>query len=443
MKKLFTLFFLIIISVFAARAEEPSMTIIENGIFYGGFMPLDISGDGRLVCGSTYVGAVFISDWQKQDTRTPGTSLENQTMVGGELRSITNSGLAVGFGMTVDFETEKIGRLRLADMSQNVKGGLVDAVTEDGRIFCGLAYIQDDPRYYAAYWEDEECHLLPTPTADETGWPIYGSRARFISDDGNIIAGYMVDRLSTFPFIYWTRKDDGSYEMHPVFQDYFCDIRDNDKTYVRFCPYAMSPNGRWVVLLTKYSDPTGVFSTNSTIALYDIPTGKITPVPVDGNHNIPVDAFLQVWDHGVANDGTIVGWFEHLKGRSPFIVYPDELQPRLLADVFDTFGPLADYEDIGDNAVSCITPDGRYIAGCAWTISRQYDIGFYEGYVIDTGRSAMDEGGSAEDSGVAAIAAEGEPAYFDIAGHRLARPLEKGITIVRRPDGSSSKIFAK
>ena len=447
MKKFFPLaLFCFLFSLSASlKAAEPTLHILEGGIPYTGFMPLDISSNGKYICGSTFLGPIFVADWQKGEIRTPGTSIEEQKAISGELRSITDSGFCVGLGPTYDWATDALGYTRTADITQRIRGGLTDAISNDGSIITGLAYIQDDPLYYAAYWENGNAHLLPVPTEEETGWRIYGSRARFISDDGNIIAGYMTDRLSTFPLIYWTRTDDGSYEMHPVFLDYFCDSKVHDKPYFRFSPQAMSPDGQWIALSTMESTTTGYFTEPNILALYHIPTGEMKKIAIDGNHGIPRDIIrLQVWDHGIANDGTIVGWFEDRGGRFPFIVFPEELVARAFTDAFPTIDNFFAYDEIGDDAVSCISANGRYVGGCAWILSEEYDMGYYEAYVLDTGRNISPDDDEAEKSGVSDILPDPDaaPEYYDIAGHRLNAPV-RGINIVRMSDGTTRKVIIK
>lgn len=389
MKKILSL--IIAITPLLGFAETgATFTELEGGYQYGGYQPLDISSDGRLVCGATFVGPYFVSDWKNQNTWSPASSHM------GELRSITTGGIAVGMGSKVDFNAGASLPMRLSSEALNVRGGLIDAISDDGSIITGLAYIQDDPLYYAAYWENGECHLLPIPTEEETGWRIYGSRARFISDDGSVIAGYLVDRLSTYPMIFWTRQDDGSYRLHPVCLDYFCDSRDNDKKYVKFCPYAMSPNGKYIVLLLRETQKSGYITTASILALYDVETGKIIETVENRDQGITRQDLLQVWDHGVANDGTIVGWFEGMTGRIPFIVTPEDMTPYRMRDFFEEIEQLTYLDDDGDNAVSCISADARYIAGCGWHYDKATDEAQYIGYVIERSQVA--------DSGVDTVA---------------------------------------
>lgn len=436
MKKIFTTIAISLLSVSSLSAQGVTLTILADGAQFGGFQPLDISGDGKYICGASFVGPHFIADWEQQECWYP----EGTTSQGGELRSITNSGLALGMGGNlIDFSTGQSRRTPLADLYQSIRGGLTDAVTDDGSIITGLAYKIDDPLYYAAYWENGKCHLLPVPTEDQTGWRIYGSRARFISDDGSVIAGYLVDRLSTFPMVYWTRQEDGSYKLHPVCLDYFCDSRDNDKKYVQFCPYAMSPNGKYIVLQLKETQQNGSITSISNLALYDTDTDEIIRCPISGRHGMIYGTHLQVWDHGVANDGTIVGWFEHTYGRSPFIIYPDTRDALKFTEAFPEIEIFPIYDYMGDHAVSCISADGRYIGGCAWHYNEVTDFAAYQCYVVDTGEKAPQE---EQESGIAEIGEQpaGQPEYFDISGHRLSAPI-KGINIVRYPDGSTKKII--
>ena len=462
MKKIFTTGLLSLLAVAAAGAVEPSITLLEGGIFYGGFMPEDISPNGKYVCGSTFgAQAGFLSEWAKQDTKVfleeDGSSYLDY---GCDLPFITNAGVAIGFddigAIKVDFNSKSIERLNLSDLSINVAAGQPDQMTEDGSIIVGLAYYArkinsdfggEQAKHtidnQAAYWENGVCHLLPVPTEEELGYYYLGSRARCISADGSVIMGSITDRLATNPMVLWFRQPDGTYKLDPVCMKYFSDIKYNDGTYKEFVMFradAMNSNGTKVALSVRRAPEYGKPITDGHhLAIYDIPTGELTVIDINGENGIDPETWLQVYFNGISDNGTVVGSYENsVGGYSGFILYPDDMQPRNLKDVFHEIGELEDFDDIGSNSVSSISADGRYVAGMGWTIDLQYNTGYYLGYVLDTGTANSD--GPVEDSVEAIEAApEGEPQYYNLQGIRLDAP-DKGVNIVVYPNGTTRKI---
>lgn len=436
-----------------AFAGEPSITTFDDQMYVGGYMPQCISANGQYVCGSTYAWAGFVSEWQKQNNKVylekDGSTFGDQ---GCDLPFISSKGVAIGFddlgAMMIDFPNNQIIRPRLSDRNINLAAILPNQMTEDGSIIVGLGYyvekkvsnFQNEHSIdnQAAYWENGECHFLPVPSEEELGYYYLGSRARCISADGSVIMGSITDRLNKNPMVIWYRQADGSYVCDPVCDKYFSDIQYNDgkmKEFATFQGQAMSNDGSKVAMVVRRSPQDGGenYDAPPQIAMYDTQTRELTVIPEDPNGVIGWDRNPGFYWTGIANDGTMVGWID--TGLTSFIVYPDEMKPKLLADAFDTLGELADFDDIGTNKVSSITPDGKYICGVGWTENAY--MGWYVGYVLDTG---IEPG----ESSVAAIesAQEGEPVYYDISGQRLSAPV-KGINIVRYPDGSSRKEIKK
>ena len=434
----------------AALAGEPSVTTLDDQMYYGGFFPECISANGQYVSGSTFAMAGFVSEWQKQNTKVyleeDGSFFENY---GCDLPFVTSKGVALGFddrgAMKIDFPNGKITRLQLSNPSIGLAGLLPAQMTEDESIIVGLGYYTEK-KYsdfgsehtidnQAAYWENGECKFLPVPTEEELGYYILGSRAWCISADGSVIMGCLTDRLATNPMVLWFRQPDGSYKLDAVCMRYFSDTKYNDGSYKEFVNFrgeAMSNDGSKIAMSVRKapaygSNPTGPFQ----MARYDTHTGEIELIEVNGENGIyPDDAFEFFWT-GISNDGTMVGWLNN--GVTSFILYPDDSQPRLLADVFNTLGELADFDDIGTNKVSSISPDGRYICGVGWTENAY--MGWYDGYILDTGKET---GGESAVKAIEMPQADGKPVYYNISGQRVENP-ENGIFIVRYPDGSSRK----
>lgn len=433
-----------------ARADEPDLTILEGGIYYGGFMPECVSANGKYVCGSTFASFGFVSEWAQQYIKVmmpdDGAEIEDG---GCDLPFINNQGVAIGFDdagtIKINTETGEIERIPM--------NGIPDCMTQDGRIIVGLNFrkVYSDYQqehnidYQAAYWEDGILHFLPVPTEQELGYYILGSRARYISGDGSVIMGCLVDRLYTNPLVLWFRQPDGSYKLDPVCMKYFSDIKYNEgyyREYVNFQGVAMNQNGTKIAMILRKAPEYQKPATNNPklLGIYDVQTGDIQTFEVDGNHGILPETVFEVYFNGISNEGTIVGSYENLQtgGISAFILPAGETQPRNLADEYPEISQFADFEDEGTNKVSGISADGRYITGMGWTVDRIYDMGYYVGYVLDRGESE-----SVYDA-VEKIesAPNGMKAYYSVSGQKLNGPV-KGIYIERDTDGSVRKIVGK
>ena len=427
-----------------ARAEEGRIYILSDGIYYGGYMPECISANGKYVCGSTFAWAGFISDWESDKTKVyleeDGSSFADY---GCDLPFITSEGVALGFddkgALKIDVNSGELERLRLA--------GLPDAMTQDGNIIVGMAYNQQLSSYQtehyidyqACYWENGKLNYLPVPTEEELGYYILGSRARCVSADGSVIMGNLTDRLYTNPMVLWFRQPDGSYKLDPVCMQYFSDIKYNDgsyKEYVQFRGDAMNQAGTKVAMTVRlspeYNKPV---KDPQTLAIYDIATGSIDRIVIDGQGDIAPETVLNVYYNGIADDGTVVGYYESSWGGVvAFILRGGKGQPRNLASVYGNIGELADFDDIGTNMISSISADGRYLAGMGWTIDNRYDMGYYVGYVLDTYPDGV------PDTGVDEIltADDSEAVYFNLQGQKVNHP-ERGI-FVKVVDGKAVKV---
>lgn len=446
-------FLTVIISLSAVfltgRSEEPKLTILSEQRVVGGFMPQCISANGKYICGSSYSQVGFISDWQDDNTLIcNGQGAPRASTFG----YITNEGKGQAGGTLIDFNTGKT--------EYNGASGYVDMMTEDGSICVGMTpnkrisefgsahYIE----YDACYWEKGRRHTLPIPTEEELGYYYLRTRARCISADGSVILGEIVDRLYVLPMILWRRQPDGSYQLDAVCKDYFSDIKYNEgyyKEYVNFKGAALSKNGKWVAMILRDAPEYGQPAYGPLqVGLYNVETGELTKADIAPGLNISDNPRYEIYYNGVADDGTIVGYYKNdFGGESAFIMYPDDMLIRNFIDEFDTIGEFADFEDWGWNRVSSITPDGKYITGYGWRDS--FD-GSYEGYVLYTGTrksSGDDENKDSEDEGLdssrvgSVIDTDmGNPEYFDINGRRMSAPV-KGISIVKYPDGSVRKIL--
>lgn len=425
-------FAMMVVAGFSASAAEPSYTYIEGQYYYGGFMPQCLSANGRYVCGSSFLGVGFISDWQQQNTLV--CNGQDGNPFAGTFCYITDEGMAFG-GHLIDFNT--------GESHRTGAGGYVDMMTEDGRIIVGMTPRKEysdfgsphNIEYQACYWEDGEQHLLPVPSEEELGYYYLRTRARCISSDGSVILGEIIDRLYQLPMILWYRQSDGSYELDAVCMDYFSDIKYNEgyyREYVTFHGHALSRNGKWVAMTLRESPAYGQPATDPLlVALYNVETGEITKAVETAALRSSDTPHFQIYYNGIADDGTIVGYYNNnFSGESAFIMYPEDMVLRSFTDEFDSIGAFVDFDENGLNRVSSITPDGKYVAGYGW-----YDD--YIGYVLFTGREENEENAVER---VESDSYMGEDVFYDISGRQLSAP-QKGINIVHHPNGTAEKLI--
>lgn len=451
MKKLFTLGVLAAMAC-GAMADDASITLLKDGIYYGGYMPECVSATGKYICGSTYMYPGFVANWRTNDIfvalEQDGSHFADY---GCDLPFVNDNGVAVGFDdwgpLKLDLNSRKVERFYFP--------GEPDCMTEDGSIVVGMFYTKipsefQDPHnidYQACYATNGKVYPLPVPSEEELGYYYLGSRARCISGDGSVIMGEIIDRMATWPMILWFRQPDGTYKLDPVCMKYFSDIKYNEgyyREYVTFHGTALSNNGKWISMKLKKAPKYGEDAVAPILTgFYNVETGEITTVRINGDYGIPPESVLKVYFTGLSDNGTLVGTYETAEGTtSSFILFQRDMQPRDIADVFNTLGPLADFRE-PDSAllVSGISADGRYITGMGWAVDKTYDMGYYQGFVIDGGMTDTER---AAVENIEADATETAREYYDLSGRRVANP-EHGIFIERRSlsDGSvkSAKVI--
>ena len=377
----------LIISALLLYMASPAATLhILDGIEIGGYMPECISPDGTYIGGSTQPMAMFVGEWQNNDiflvTTSEGSAFENY---GAEIISVNNSGIGVGFddngAVMVDLKTRSYSIIERTNPGKDIYDAIADAITEDGATIAGMvegANLEPSP----VYWENGKLNYLPVPSDEELGFKTAGSRARFMSQDGSVIVGTMVDRFSTRPMVIWNRQADGSYLCNPVCAKYFGD----DNEFVWFEPKGLSPDGSKVAMQLMYATegPEAPLFEKMFLGIYDVTTDNLTVIKPDGENGIEFGQTLNMFSHCISNNGTVVGWIvTDMADRLAFIKPAGESQPKLLSEVYPEVDKLLEYDEIGEHALSGISADGRYI--CGMGVNADYEIAIYEGYVLDTG----------------------------------------------------------
>lgn len=347
-------------------------------------MTLGMSSDGRYVTGlntATYCGFVW-------DTRTNSIVECPNEYANCDFRSVTNTGCAYGILGSDDMVTtyaawfDNTGEVSYLDdaMSQCFD------VTPDGKIAVGC--LLDDIMWWptACYWENGKRTELPVPTAEECGFEHDGANAVFVSNDGSVIAGYLLDAISSRPAIVWHRQEDGTYQYDVVCKDYW-EVKENmGKPYVEFQCLALSGNGEWIALAVRPESVAGVPQTE-TVARFNLKSHvlEVSELPVadadEGDSSYP---------SGIANNGTLVGTAVASDSRRRGLVwYSDAPCATTLLEAFPTIEVFDEYDFFMHSAVS-ISDDAHYIGGYACPVDGM-DYNF-ESYVLNVdGIDAIEE----------------------------------------------------
>lgn len=424
----------LLVAVFASvslAASGQSMQVIDNitdgsGASYQ-LMSQAISPNHRYIAGiaidyDTYEYGAFVYDLETEAF----AFFAEVDLWGADLRAVNDDGEAVGYngpgvkvsidGTVTELETPDGCRAYPMDMS------------DDGLV-AGYYYYETDYMSHACVWKDGQLVNLPEPTSEDTGFDVYGSEAYYMSADGSIIAGYLVDYISSGTFVVWRMQDDGSYVCDLVYSDYFsADGSDPDHPYTQFTPTGLSRNGKYASVAVATS------TSNQRMARYDLETRDLEVYIPDGSGDISSDATLE--SGAVADDGTITGTvytgnFMSQKMKA-CLWYKDADSPVIVASLSDAFADMANFDEIGGNFITDITPDGTYLTGYGY--DEMYN---YNAYVLSFGdvTTAIDK---VEEN----AAGQEEIARYTLDGVRISAPV-KGINIVKRADGSTVKVVVK
>ena len=413
-------------------ASAQSITILEDLTDEEGtmYMPVAqaISSNHRYVAGpamnyydSSY--GMFVYDLEtKQYSVKPAVDY-----YGADIRAVTDDGVAIGYnGPGVTFTTDGTVT-ELTTPNPGVTYGR--DVTADGSMIVGCYTDETGFMSHACIWKDGEYEALPEPTTEEMGFEVNGTSAFYVTDDGSIIAGYVVDNFSSNPVIVWRLQDDGSYKLDLICKDYFMGTNeDTEHEYTLFTPAGLSRNGKYLALNV------GRMDSEQRMARYDLETGELEEFVADGTGDITAGA--ETNSTAISNDGTIIGWMLTgewmMQVRSALIWRNGEKQAQLIANQYPEITELAEYDTVGFNTICDITPDGRYIAGFA--MDETY---MYKGYMLDLGEVSSGISRPTVDAGN-----NTEVARYTIDGKRIDAPV-KGLNIIKRADGTAVKVMVK
>lgn len=282
---------------------------------------------------------------------------------------------------------------------------------------------------HACIWKDGKIEYLPEPTTEEMGFNVNGTSANFCSDDASVIAGYIADDLLTRPLIVWRLQDDGTYKCDPVCKDFFGRYEENtEKPYFNFKAANISRNGKYAGVVV--SDDGAV----SYMARLDLDTKQIEAFVPDGSGTVAAGTGSEVG--GVADDGTIAGWYQTSMALAPYsrracMWYPGSEEPVMLSAEYD-YDKLDEYDQAGYNLLYDITPDGKRGVGLAYNLDYEYET-----YVID-----FKDGTSGISRATTQAGSDVETARYTIGGARISTPV-KGLNIVKKADGSVMKVMVK
>ena len=403
----------------------------KPGLGEPGMIGLGISPDGRYVCGTLENGiGIFIGDLDS-DKMIYEISEGND---GGQLINVNDEGVAIGFngdpGVTFNIEgIETV--LRVPEGYKYVVG---QDLTADGSVEVGLL-VGDGYQIFPAYSRNGGVwQKLPMPDLDLGDYNTKQSGARYISDDGKIILGY-IGALG--PATLWRLNDKGEYVVDPFFDEYAKRTKeDTAHPYITFEAEGMSPDGHYVLVKAcTFSD--GLSGLNMP-AVYD--TMNKTLKVYDERQNID-EYELGLTPTAIANDGTFIGIVGSATTNvGAFIMKSGESQAEMYVEAFPEYAEIFDLLDIcGYHMPTDISANGNRIIGNGW-YSPSDDpyaddaLFYFMTYVIDRG---IDSGvHTLSDAKYDAVPAD----FYTIDGVRLDAPV-KGINIIRMSDGSVCKVI--
>lgn len=234
-------------------------------------------------------------------------------------------------------------------------GSSAYAITEAGDIIAGYYYdasYNTKPCIWKAPFTTKASRIeLPVPTDEEMGFIVNGAEARWISEDGSVIAGWAIDDYASDPLIIWEAQADGSYKVKPVSAAYNHPEGKNNSQYMFFEPQGLSANGKWVslVVAAPYDFENWEQPVLQTARL-NLETGVLEVLPGEVSFS----------GYGISNDGTVAGATGGMVPvRNSYVWNPGETTCVELT----TLVASDQLKSLTNPAVGYIAPDNSYVSG--------------------------------------------------------------------------------
>lgn len=304
-----------------------------------------------------------------------GTPFETTDVLRGEVRYVTDEGLAIGilesnYGGDMHAFYYDINTKELTLFAEDEQFETNDAwgMTADGETVIGYVMTMNaDPSaelpwgVYSCVWTEhgQKRELLPIPTPEDLGFEIDYTEARWISEDGSIILGFAQDKWNGhWVAMHWTREADGSYKPHGTVEHLYTQEQTTQgNKYFEMMPQGLSANGEWASIMVQKEFDLNDWSKDMPMqsARLNLKSGKIEVLEL-GEEEV---SYPEVF--GIANDGTVVG--RHMTGYMDMdgIVWrAGSSKIFRLADMFPTNSYV---EEWTSSALSYISSDGTCVMG--------------------------------------------------------------------------------
>lgn len=444
MKKLFTFSIALALSAHLMADSVRVFKCSEDGIpgqTEPQLLGFSMSADGHYICGTIEQGAgIFIAD-----SFTGSVKWNADGEYSSELRNVDTFGNAIGFidddGVLFSFDTENVSRL---NVPQGYRFVLGEGLSNDGSVMIGELANQSFDTMAAFSVGGKDWAPLPNPSDAELGnlkeTISNSSAAKYVSSDGKVILGHLGG--FTYPIV-WKMNDEGVY-IPDFFPARFvkaveADRNDDSKPLYAISAFytCMSHSGKYVGAVGLIADETNT-ETRIVPVIYNT---EDKTLKIYAEMQAIDEMGIGLYPRAIADDGTFIGTISEPStpngNLGAFIMKAGQEQAEMFVEAFPAFNDkLGESDLVGQNIPTDISADGNYILGYTY-YSDDYDIysdapAYFITYVLSLDDSGVDQ--------VASSASDAPAAIYSIDGRSLCR-MQKGLNIVRNPDGSVSRIL--
>lgn len=386
------------------------------------FMAEGMSANGKFVAGQNYSGAMP-AIWNT----TTGQVKNFAEYEEGTLHGVSNNGVGVGTtkgygGKALMCNVDGTTTILKDNGGENTQGADAWAVTSDGKTAAGFYYYfkwldeEQTDGFYAVYpcvWADGKCTNISYPSKETLGYNVDGAGARWMSEDGNVILGYVIDDLARWPAVVWEKGSNGEYVCNPICKDFFEMEYLQGKPYMLFTPRGLSANGEWISLQVQeeyddfdFSNPAPALKA----ARYNLKTKTLEVLDMEG---VAMDA------SGIANDGGMLAFtaIDGIFGRQGYY-WPADSKTATCLDT--DLAHVKDMPEMGANIPVSFANDNKTIMG--FGIDTDTDI---FSYVINLNYIKTSINNITADRVISV-----DDRLYNIAGQRMADMKKPGLYIL-------------